>query len=90
MDGWKRAMLPERLILELYARPFERRYPADEVLARETGAPLKVVWAAMWREDGKGHLDYGTNLRGGWLTSKGEARLAELRRAGRADGRLDD
>jgi len=50
------------------------------VLMRETGAPEKVVWAAMMREDDRGSLDYGVNLRGGWLTKEGGgARLAALR-----------
>ncbi|MAM24019.1 MAG: hypothetical protein CML55_01365 [Rhodobacteraceae bacterium] len=80
MRRWKRSDISERLVLEVYSRPFEERYPADEVLMRETGAPEKVVWAAMMREDDRGSLDYGVNLRGGWLTKEGGgARLAALR-----------
>jgi hypothetical protein len=32
----------------------------------------------MVREENAGHLDYGGNLRGGWLTEKGKQTLAEL------------
>lgn len=75
---WKRSDISQQTVLSVYARPFEQRYPVDEMIARETGAPIKVVWAAMMREDSKGHLDYGTNLRGGWLTEKGVDRLNEI------------
>ena len=72
---WKRSHITTARVLEAYSRPHEKRWPVDEVLQAETGAPLKVVWAAMWREEGKGFVDYGTSLRGGWLTGKGNAKL---------------
>jgi len=75
---WKRSDISTEQVLSVYARPFEGRYPADHVLMDETGAPLKVVWAAMCREDSRGFLNYGTNLRGGWLTEKGQAKLEEI------------
>jgi hypothetical protein len=79
MKRWKRSDISERLVLEVYSRPFDDRYPVEEVLTRETGAPEKVVWSAMQRECDRGHVEYGVNLRGGWLTEEGEARLAALK-----------
>lgn len=75
---WKRSDISERLVLDVYSRPHGERYPADEVLMRETGAPRKVVWAAMIRELDRGSIEFGVNLRGGWLTKEGVARLANL------------
>ena len=75
---WKRSDISSLTVLAIYARPQSEKWPADEVLARETGAPIKVCWAAMWREDAKGYLDYGINLRGGWLTDAGREKLQKL------------
>jgi hypothetical protein len=36
-------------------------------------APFKVVWAAMERASERGLIDYGVNLRWGWLTERGLA-----------------
>ena len=69
---WKRSDITERKILEVCARPFDDRFPLDETLMRETGAPLKVVWSALEREYDKGNIDCGTSLRGAWLTPKGQ------------------
>ena len=79
MSLWKREHITTEQVLSVYARPHEERYPADVVIAAETGSPHKVVWAAMEREEDAGHLDYGINLRGGWLTDKGKHTLAELK-----------
>jgi len=79
MTLWKRENITTEQVLSVYARPYEDRYPADQVISAETGAPIKVVWAAMMREEDAGHLDYGGNLRGGWLTEKGKQTLAELK-----------
>lgn len=76
---WKREHITTEQVLSVYARPHEERYPADEVISAETGAPIKVVWAAMQREDAAGNLECGVNLRGGWLTQKGRQALAELK-----------
>lgn len=75
--SWKREHITTDYVLRVYARPHEDRYPVDEVIARETGAPLKVVWAAMRREEDAGHIDCGVNLRGGWLTEKGKQTLSK-------------
>jgi hypothetical protein len=79
MTLWKRENITTEQVLSVYARPHEDRYPADQVIAAETGAPIKVVWAAMVREEDAGHLDCGSNLRGGWLTDKGKQTLEELK-----------
>lgn len=50
---------------------------ADEILAERTGEHPKVCWAAMERANGNGLLDYGINLRGGWLTAAGEKLIAD-------------
>jgi hypothetical protein len=75
----KRSDITTLQVLDVYSRPFSERYPAEKVLAHETGAPEKVCWAAMVREDERGFLDYGSNLRGGWLTPLGAAKLKELK-----------
>lgn len=72
---WKRSDISTECVLGVYARPHKDRYPVDEVLQTETGAPNKVIWAAMWREEGRGFIEYGCNLRGGWLTKEGKSEL---------------
>lgn len=47
-----------------------------DMLARETGAPLKVAEAAMERAVSRGLLDYGVSLRTAWATDAGMALLA--------------
>ncbi len=74
----KRSDITQRMVLELYAQPYSFRGPVDTALAALTGAPLKVVWAAMQRESDRGLVDYGINLRGGWLTPEGIAQLATI------------
>lgn len=83
--AWKRSDISTGQVLTVYARPHKERWPADEVLMVETGAPLKVVWAAILREDDRGFLDCGTNLRGGWLTDKGKAKLDEIKHEERSE-----
>jgi hypothetical protein len=79
---WKRADISTMTVLEVFAR---RAYPAGLVLAQETGAPIKVAWRAMEREQEAGHVECGLWLHGGWLTGEGEAELQRLRDAARAD-----
>lgn len=38
----------------------------------------KAVWAAMEREHARGYIEYGINLRAGWLSPKGKLKLIEL------------
>lgn len=59
---------------------------ADAVLGRVTGAPPKVVQAAMERAADRGLIDYGVSLRSGWLTPDGLALAADaLQPAGPAE-----
>lgn len=50
---------------------------ADEVLQRQTGAPWKVIYAAMDRASDRGLIEYGVTMRSGWLTEAGKALLAQ-------------
>lgn len=55
---------------------------ADEILERMTGQHPKVCERAMERAYGRGLVEYGMWLRGGWLTDDGKALLtsnAELK-----------
>jgi hypothetical protein len=56
--------------------PTARRFPY-ELLQERTGQPFKVCWRAMERAHGRDLVDYGVNLRSGWLTDKGKALLKE-------------
>jgi hypothetical protein len=46
---------------------------ADEILERVTGQHPKVCERAMERAYGRGLVEYGMWLRGGWLTEEGKA-----------------
>ncbi|MCJ2131584.1 hypothetical protein [Methylobacterium sp. E-045] len=48
----------------------------DEILVRNTGAPWKVVDAAIERAYDHGLIEFGVTMRSGWLTDKGKALLA--------------
>lgn len=48
---------------------------ADEILERTTGQHPKVCERAMERACGRGLVDYGMWLRGGWITDKGKVLL---------------
>lgn len=65
---------------DILARAFERVTEppgepefADGVLERETGAPPKVVYAALERAANRDLIEYGVSVRSGWLTDKGKA-----------------
>ena len=47
-------------------------------IAASTGAPEKVVYAAMRREERRGYLEYGVSLRTAWLTDAGKGKLFDL------------
>jgi hypothetical protein len=76
MTKWKTSDITQQQVLEAFAKKGGFR---DEALIRETGAPPKVVEAAMMREERLGNIDCGVSLRSGWLTNQGKATLAELR-----------
>lgn len=46
-----------------------------ETLARQTGAPEKVTFAACERAERRGLIECGVSLRSGWLTAAGKALL---------------
>jgi len=50
---------------------------ADEVLQRQTGAPWKVIYAAMERAGDRDLIEWGVSLRSGWLTRKGKELIAD-------------
>jgi hypothetical protein len=47
-------------------------FPYDVLMAVFPGCPFKVAWAAMDRACGRDLIEYGVNLRWGWLTDKGK------------------
>lgn len=49
-----------------------------KIIMDETGAPEKVVYSAMEREEKNGYLECGVSLRTAWLTDKGKSMLSEL------------
>lgn len=51
---------------------------ANALLAERTGAPIKVVDAAMERAMSRGLLDCGVSLRTAWLTPAGQHLLDEV------------
>lgn len=75
---WKRKDITTLMVLEAYERLYNDRRntpPVEKQLIEATGAPDKVVWAAMERESYRGYIEYGVNLRWGWLTGEGSSRL---------------
>ena len=59
---------------------------ADDILQRTTGQPEKVCERAMERAYGRGLIECGMWLRGGWLTAKGTALLTSNEKlSGRSD-----
>lgn len=57
----------------------EKRFMTWEYIQKMTGAPEKVIYAAMKREDDRGYLEWGVSLRTAWLTNEGKAKLKELK-----------
>ena len=50
-----------------------------ELLEQWTGEPCKVCYRAMERAFNRDLIEYGTSLRTGWLTEKGEQLFAEYK-----------
>lgn len=75
----KRSNITDEMVCRAYAKwSNEECGPEDfpyDLIMRETGAPMKVAYAAMERAFERGLLDYGISLRSGWLTDKGKALL---------------
>jgi hypothetical protein len=53
----------------------ENDFITDELARMFPDAPEKVLYSAMERASDRDLLNYGTSLRGGWLTDKGRALL---------------
>ena len=74
----KRGDIHDRMVCIAYAEAWRAGCPCsvEVILKRMTGAPAKVITAAMVRACGRGYVDYGVSLRCGWLTDKGRALVA--------------
>jgi hypothetical protein len=75
--GWQRKHISTKTVLsacDRFHRGIDTRAPW-RIIMEETGAPEKVVYAAMEREEKKDYLDWGVSLRTAWLTGKGEEAL---------------
>ena len=61
--------------------PFNERVPWDviECLSIKEGIPYKVAWRRLEKASDRGYLDYGTSIKGAWLTPEGKAALDEAR-----------
>lgn len=53
-----------------------------EILQAETGECFKVCWKAMERACDRDLIEFGVNLRSGWLTEKGLELLASEKKHG--------
>lgn len=42
-----------------------------EILLKETNAPVKVIYAAMLRDESNGYIECGVSVRTAWPTDKG-------------------
>ncbi len=76
----KRSDITTQMVLEAsiqYQR--EHKKFISEILMERTGAPEKVVYAAMDRDDRNGYLDFGVSLRTAWPTEKGMEYLNRIR-----------
>lgn len=71
----------EEFTRENQTGPFTPKPNCIERLRARTGAPEKVLYAAMWREEDRGTIDYGVSVRCAWPTEKGESILAAIRAA---------
>ena len=77
----KRSDISTLVILEAADKAHtERLMMTWEYIQAGTGAPEKVIYAAMEREDNRGYLWCGVSLRTSGLTDDGMAKLRELRR----------
>jgi hypothetical protein len=66
----------DQQVCQVYADEASGRRRID-LLQRRTGQPEKVCWRAMERAFGRGLLDYGMWLQGGWLTEAGRALVGQ-------------
>lgn len=64
---------------KLTASAFSPVTPPFKELMRIFNAPEKVAFAACWRAEKNGLLEYGVNVSCGWLTDKGKALIDDSR-----------
>ena len=57
----------------------ERLMMTWEYIQAKTGAPEKVIYSAMEREENRNYLDCGVSMRTSWLTDEGMAKLRGLK-----------
>ena len=70
----QRKDISTKIILDACEAFFSRtdeRIPLEIIIAK-TGAPAKVVYAALEREYNKGNIECGVSIRIPWLTDKGK------------------
>lgn len=81
---WQRKMIDTKMVLSACNKFHTNRdsRPPLEIIMEDTGAPEKIVWAALEREEKRGHLDCGVSLRTAWLTHKGKVKLYFLENEG--------
>lgn len=72
----KRSDVTDAMVCAAYVEWSQRKAEfVDAILCRTTGAPVKVVYAAMERAYDRDLVECGVSLRSGWLTDKGLALL---------------
>lgn len=65
---------------EEYKKPFNMfRPPFDEYLERITGQPNKVCFAALYRANSRGVIDYGTSIRFPFLAQGAKIQKEEMK-----------
>ena len=77
MRKWKTKDVTTLAVLQAYSLS-EHPRRVDDDLVESLGCPPKIAWRAMERELNRDFVEFGVNLRGGWLSKKGEAKLKNL------------
>lgn len=78
MKKWKRSDITDVMVVQAYRTARDSNWAEGwpyEVLARQTGVPEKVAYAACERAEAHGLIECGVSLRSGWLTDAGRALL---------------
>ena len=75
---WRRSDIADRDVCRAFTQkgePGRGPFADDEFRTMYPGCPDKVIDAAMERAADRDLVEYGTTLRGGWLTAAGKAYL---------------
>jgi hypothetical protein len=77
MKKYSSANISDKQVLAAIQKSHEMGFDkyCYEILAEESGCPLKVCYTALERVNDKGYIDYGVSVRTAWLTDEGEAVL---------------